>query len=144
MSNSICGADCAACYLRENCKGCRETNGCPFGKQCFVAKLINDGGAENYGNFKQKLKDKFNSLDIPEITKINDLYPLLGKFINLGYPLPNGRTVPFLDDCEIYLGNQVQTDSGRCLGLVAGEHFLLVCEYEENGIDPQIIIYKKI
>ena len=40
--SSICGAECNGCKFGENnhCQGCSETNGCPFGKQCFVAKYI--------------------------------------------------------------------------------------------------------
>ena len=51
---SICGADCSNCGYgkNNNCKGCRITKGCPFGKQCFVAKYILTGGKENYENFK--------------------------------------------------------------------------------------------
>ena len=39
---SICGADCNSCGYgkNNNCKGCSESNGCPFGKQCFIAKYI--------------------------------------------------------------------------------------------------------
>ena len=44
--SSLCGAQCEGCQfgLNSNCKGCSETNGCPFGKQCFVAKYILTGG----------------------------------------------------------------------------------------------------
>ena len=35
MNHSICGADCAECMMKNTCKGCVETKGCPFGKQCF-------------------------------------------------------------------------------------------------------------
>ena len=47
---SICGADCSNCGYgkNNNCKGCMITKGCPFGKQCFVAKYILTGGKENY------------------------------------------------------------------------------------------------
>ena len=32
-----------------------DTKGCPFGKQCFVAKYILTGGKENFEIFKTKL-----------------------------------------------------------------------------------------
>ena len=43
---SICGADCENCGYgkNNNCKGCTETKGCPFNKQCFIAKYILTGG----------------------------------------------------------------------------------------------------
>lgn len=33
MRNSICGADCSDCPFQENCKGCAETKGRPFGRE---------------------------------------------------------------------------------------------------------------
>lgn len=47
---SICGADCENCGYGKNlgCKGCENTNGCPFGKQCFIASYIKLSGTENY------------------------------------------------------------------------------------------------
>ena len=107
---SLCGADCSNCGYGKsnNCKGCKNTNGCPFGKQCLVAKYILTGGKENYELFKQELVNEINSLDVPGMPKITDLNPLNGCFVNLCYPTPNGGTVKLLDDNEIYLGNQVQ------------------------------------
>lgn len=43
-----------------------------------------------------------------------------------------------------YLGNQLRKkDSDRCYGVIADEHYLLVCEYGENGADAEIVVYKK-
>ena len=69
-------------------------------------------------------------------------------FVNLAYPMPNGKTVKLLDDNEIYLGNQVESEFNdgnilKCFGLVAGMDFVLVCEYGENCSDPEIVVYKK-
>jgi len=70
---------------------------------------------------------------------------LSGSFINLEYPLQNGRTVKLLDDNATYLGNQLACEFGgsRCFGLAANMQFLLVCTYEENGENPELVIYKK-
>ena len=88
---------------------------------------------------------EFNGLAIPGMPKINELYPLVGNFVNLEYSLPSGQKVKFLDDNSMYLGNQVECkfSVGRCYGLLADEHFLLVCEYSENGADPEIVIYMR-
>ena len=53
---SICGADCNNCKFGQNnnCKGCSNTSGCPFGKQCFIAKYILTGGKESYKEFKEQ------------------------------------------------------------------------------------------
>ena len=147
---SICGVDCSNCGYgkKNNCKGCKATGGCPFGKQCFIAKYILTGGKENYEAFKLQLIDEINSLDIPGMPKINDLNPLNGSFVNLSYPIPNGKTVRLLDDNDIYLGNQVESEFNdgeiiRCFGIVANMYFILISEYGANGNNPEIIIYKK-
>lgn len=147
---SACGINCNDCGYgkNNNCKGCIKSKGCPFGKQCFIKKYIEAGGKENYEIFKNQLIEEFNSLNISGMPKIKELFPLNGCFVNLEYPLSNGRTVKFLDNDEIYLGNQVECefDEGqilRCFGLVANMDFMLVSEYGENGDNPEIILYKK-
>ena len=150
MKKSICGADCDNCGYGKNngCKGCAESKGCPFGKKCFIAQYISTGGIDSYNLFKKKLTEEFNSLAIPGMPKINELFPLNGAFVNLEYPMPGGNSVKLLDDKEIYLGNQVECEFNdgeliRCYGLVAGMDFLLVSEYGVNCTDPELIIYKK-
>ena len=69
---------------------------------------------------------------------------LTGAYVNLEYSLTNGTTVKFLNDKDVYLGNQIErTDSERCYGVVADETFILVCEYGRNGADPEIVLYKR-
>lgn len=146
MKESLCGANCAQCPSKEACPGCAETNGCPFGKPCYVAKYILTGGMENYQVFKQGLVDEINALHIDGMEAVTELYPLVGSFVNLEYPAPGG-TVEFLKDDEVYLGAQVKNlfdDSGKtCFGVIARESFLLVCEYGENGTNPEIVVYKR-
>ena len=98
--------------------------------------------------FKKQLIDEFNSLNIDGMPKIKELYPLNGSFVNLEYPLPNGNKVKLLKDDETYLGNQVEcifndNEIKKCFGLLANTNFLLVYEYEENGKNQELIIYKK-
>ena len=147
---AICGADCNNCGFgkNNNCKGCKATSGCPFGKQCFIAKYILTGGKEKYEAFKLQLINEINSLDIPGMPKINDLNPLNGCFVNLSYPMPNGENIKLLDNNDIYLGNQVESEFNdgeiiRCFGILANMNFILVSEYGANGDNPEIIIYKK-
>lgn len=146
MKKSICGANCVECPSKDVCPGCAETNGCPFGKQCYVAKYILTGGMENYVAFKKILIDEINALHIDGMEEVIELYPLVGGFINPEYPIPGG-TAKFLKDDEVYLGAQVRNlfdESGKsCFGVVARENFLLVCEYEENGVNPEIVTYKR-
>lgn len=150
MKKSICGADCDHCgYGQSNgCRGCSESRGCPFGRQCFIATYINMGGEDGYNLFKEKLIEEIHSLNIPGMPKIHELYPMNGAFVNLAYPMPNGNTVKLLDDRAIYLCNQVECafndgEQIKCYGLVAGPDFLLVSEYGENCSNPEIVVYKK-
>lgn len=146
---SMCGAECDICQYGKdsNCKGCKKSNANPFGKPCFIANYISLG-EENYDKFKKQIIKEFNDLNIPGMPKVKELSPLNGAFVNLEYPLVNGSTVKFLNDDEIYLGTQLECEFNekeiaRCFGLVASMNFLLVCEYGENGVNPEIILYKK-
>ena len=148
---SICGLDCEKCELKETCKGCTETDGQPFGGKCVIADCFYKNECKNRGDCQKvsckltsKLIDEFNALNIEDMPKITNLNALKGSFINLEYPLPNGKTVKFWDDNRIYLGNQIEKkNSERCYGIVADEENLLVCEYGENGSGAEIVIYKK-
>ena len=146
----ICGAECTGCTFleRKKCKGCLKTNGCPFGKKCFIANYIKVGGEDNYKDLKNELIREINSLNIEGLSKIEELYPLNGTFVNMEYTLPNNKKVKLLDDKEIYLGNQVECefndeDVKKCFGIICNLNFILICEYEEGGINPEIIIYKR-
>ena len=102
-------------------------------------------GEETFNEFKKQLIDEFNDLHIEGMPKVECLHALVGNFINLEYRRPNGNMVKFLDDGATYLGNQLACEFGgkRCFGLVANMEFLLVCTYEENGVNPELVIYKK-
>lgn len=103
------------------------------------------GGEEKFNEFKMQIIDEFNALHIEGMPKVDKLNALIGSFVNLEYELPNGKTVKFLDDNMTYLGNQFECVFGgnRCFGIVANMDFLLVCTYEENGANPELVIYKK-
>ena len=104
------------------------------------------GGKKKFEEFKQQLIHEFNTLlHIEGLPKVEDLNVLPGSFVNLEYRLPNGQMVRFLDDNATYLGNQLECEFGgnRCFGIVANMDFLLVCTYEENGENPELVIYKK-
>lgn len=102
------------------------------------------GGNKAFEQFKLKLIDEINALNIEGMPKLTKLNALVGSYINLGYKLPNGKTVKFLDDSATYLGNQLESEfGGRCFGIAANMEFILVCTYEENGENPELVIYKK-
>ncbi len=146
---AVCGANCEECELfNSKCKGCINTNGCPFGKKCWIAKYIEIGEKNSFELLKKELIKEFNSLEIDGMPLVEELYPLHGEYINMEYSLPNNKKIKFLNDDETYLGNQLEcifndNEVKKCFGILANLNFLLVCEYEENGSNPEIIIYKK-
>ena len=103
------------------------------------------GGEEKLEEFKKRLIDEFNGLNVEGMPKVDALNVLSGSFINLEYTLPNGEKVKFLDDNATYFGNQLACLFGgeRCFGIAANMEFLLVCTYAENGENPELVIYKK-
>lgn len=142
---SICGADCAGCTFKEGCRGCKATCGRPFGGACVAAEYIKLGGMEKYREFKQILLEEVNALlrsnDLPAA---DALCELPGAFVNLSYPLPNGRTEKLLDDKKIYLGTQIEfADRGVCYGVVADTTFILICSYSVDGSEPELVAYRK-
>ena len=100
---SLCSADCANCQWNSTCPGCSD-------EKCFIARYIKKDGREAYEEFKRTVIDEINSLDIPGMPKINELYALVGNFVNLEYPLHSGQKVRFLDNNSMYLGNQVECE----------------------------------
>ena len=103
------------------------------------------GDEEKIDEFKQQLIAEFNALHIEGMPEVKELNVLVGGYVNLEYSLPNGKTVKFLDDGATYLGNQLECELGGngCFGIVANMEFLHVCTYEENGENPELVIYKK-
>ena len=99
--------------------------------------------------FRRSIRDlvirEFNALHIEGMPEVKELNALVGGYVNLEYSLPNDKTVKFLDDGATYLGNQLECELGGngCFGIVANMEFLHVCTYEENGENPELVIYKK-
>ena len=104
---------------------------------------LSDNG--EFEQFKKQLIDEINALQIEGMPKVESLNPLIGSYVNLAYPLPGGGTVKFLDDGTTYLGNQLESEFGgeRCFGVLAGMDFILVCTYEAEGKNPELVLYKK-
>ena len=79
---------------------------------------------------------------MPKVEKLN---ALVGQYVNLAYRLPSGAEVKFLDDNTTYLGNQLEPEFGgdRCFGVLANMDFILICTYECEGANPELVLYKK-
>ena len=103
------------------------------------------GGDTKFEEFKQQLIRELNDLHVEGMPEVRTLNFLVGGYINLEYSLPNGQKVKFLDDNATYLGTQLECEFGgeRCFGIAANMDFLLVCTYEENGVNPELKVYKK-
>ena len=95
--------------------------------------------------FKGQLVEEINALHIEGMPEVKRLNALVGRYINLAYPLPNGASVKLLDDQTTYLGNQLESGLGgeRCFGVVANMDFILVSTYEKDGVNPELVLYKK-
>ena len=145
MANGLCGANCAECQLKEHCSGCEATCGSPFGGRCVAAECVKAKGKEAYAAFKGALLEEVNALlRANGWPQAGALYELAGSFTNLAYPMPNGEAVKLLEDKNVYLGAQIETqEAGKCLGVIAGEDFVIVCRYGVNASDPELLLYKK-
>ncbi|MCQ2593345.1 MAG: hypothetical protein MJ188_11250 [Treponema sp.] len=135
---TYCGIECCKdCSRLAECGGCEKCKGHPFGGSC-VAERNRD-----FSELKRTLMAEINALGINGL-EVKDLYLLSGAFVNLEYPLANGTTVKFLNDNDVYLGNQIEKQgSERCYGVVANEDFILVSEYGCSGIEPELVLYKR-
>ena len=104
---------------------------------------LSDNG--QFEEFKMQLINEINDLHIDGLPRVDKLNALVGKYVNLEYTLPNGQKVKFLDDQKTYLGNQLESEFGgdRCFGILASMDFILVCTYEKDGENPELVIYKK-
>ena len=130
-------------FNEEYCKWCYADGDFTMD---YWKQYIRIGGKEMFEEFKNKLIDEINTLiNIEGLPKVENLNVLPGSFVNLEYRLPNGMLVKFLDDKATYLGSQLECEFGgdRCFGIVANMDFILVCTYEENGENPELVVYKK-
>ena len=149
---------CECCGMPlDDCNISKETNGNfneEYCKWCYAdgeytldiwKRYVEIGGKEKLEEFKTQLINEFNTLlHIEGLPKVENLNVLSGEFINMEYTLPNGEKVKFLDDKQTYLGSQLESEvDGRCFGIAGNMDFLLVCTYEENGENPELVIYKK-
>ena len=145
----------SATVLRIICNISKETDGNfneEYCKWCYSdgeytldiwKRYAEISGKEKIDEFKEQLINEFNTLlNIEGLPKVENLNVLPGEFVNMEYTLPNGVKVKFLDDKQTYLGSQLKGET-KCYGIVANMDFLLVCTYEENGENPELVIYKK-
>ncbi len=104
---------------------------------------LSDNG--EFEEFKRKLIEEINSLHIEGMPKLEKLNALVGSYVNLEYTLPGGAKVKFLNDNTTYLGNQFESEivEGVCFGVLANMDFILICTYEADGKNPELVIYKK-
>ena len=104
---------------------------------------LSDNG--QFETFKQQLIQEINDLHIEGMPRLEKLNALVGSYVNLEYRLPSGMKVKFLDDNTTYLGNQLEPEfgEGRCFGVLANMDFILICTYEAEGANSELVLYKK-
>ncbi|MBO4234930.1 MAG: helix-turn-helix domain-containing protein [Firmicutes bacterium] len=103
---------------------------------------LSDSG--EFEEFKKKLIQEINDLNVEGMPEVESLNALVGSYVNLEYMLPSGAKVKFLNDQTTYLGNQLESEFGgdRCFGVLANMDFILICTYEAEGRNPELVIYK--
>ena len=104
---------------------------------------LSDNG--EFDAFKAQLVKEINELQIEGMPKLEKLNALVGKYVNIEYPLANGAKVKFLDDNTTYLGNQLESEivDGVFFGVIANMDFILIATYEKDVQNPELILYKK-
>lgn len=104
---------------------------------------LSDNG--EFDAFKAQLVKEINELQIEGMPKLEKLNALVGKYVNIEYPLANGAKVKFLDDNTTYLGNQLESEivDGAFFGVIANMDFILIATYEKDVQNPELILYKK-
>ena len=129
-------------YNENYCKWCYREGEFTLDYWQRYAEL---GGDEGFIRFKAQLMDEFNALEIDGMPRVEQLNVLTGSYINLEYTLPSGQKVKLLNDQASYLGNQLECTFGgsRCFGIAANMQFLLVCTYEANGANPELVLFKQ-
>lgn len=134
MSNEAFSSEQARAYLKEM-----------LPKLDYWKQYKNLDGAGKFEEFKSKLIEEINALGVDGMPQVKKLNALVGGYVNLEYRLPNGKVVKFLNDNATYLGTQLECEFGgdRCFGIVANMEFILICTYETNGANPELVIYKK-
>ncbi len=102
------------------------------------------GDHGQFDAFKAKLSEEINALRVEGMPRVEKLNALVGKYVNLAYPLPGGQNARFLDDRTTYLGTQLEAEGGeRCFGVLGNADFILICSYGKDGADPELLLYKK-
>lgn len=104
---------------------------------------LSDNG--EFEAFKKQLIREINDLHVEGLPEVKSLNALVGSYVNLAYRLPSGMEVKFLNDQATYLGNQLESElgGGRCFGVLANMDFILICTYEAEGANPELVLYKK-
>ena len=134
MVNENCTEDQARAYLKQTLPQL------DYWKR--YEELSDDGQFEA---FKRQLIEEINGLHIEGMPRVEKLNALVGRFVNLEYRLPSGMNAKFLDDGTTYLGTQLESEFGgeRCFGILANMDFILICTYEKDGVNPELVLYKK-
>ena len=104
---------------------------------------LSDNG--EFYEVKEQLVEEINDLHIEGMPKLDKLNALVGSFVNIEYRLPSGESVKFLDDNTTYLGNQLESEivDGLFFGVIANMDFILICTYEQDVTNPELLLYKK-
>lgn len=95
--------------------------------------------------YEKKLIAIIKNLGIEEFDELQELNLLDGSYLNMQCILPNGKTGKILDDTKKYYANQVHIEgTDKCYGIAVDENMIAVYKYGCNGIDAELIVWKKL
>lgn len=140
--STFCGMEwCNECEKREQCGGCEACHGHPCGGNCVAERFAREGGQEEIQRQKESVIADINALGLDEL-HLTEIHFLGGWIGNIEYSL-FGKRLQLLNDHDIYFGTQVERSNGRCYGVVADSSHIVVCEYGEGGVDPELLLLTK-
>lgn len=94
---------------------------------------------------EKKLLEIIKKLGISEFEKFKSLNLMDGSYLNIECQLPNGKVSKILDDNKKYYANQIDIEgTDKCYGVAADENFVAVYRYGCDGVDGELIIWKKL
>lgn len=94
---------------------------------------------------RNQLLEAIRNLGIKEFESFKSLNLMDGSYLNLECKLPNGQTAKILNDNKKYYANQIDIiGSDRCYGVAADENMIAVFTYGCDGVDAELVLWKKI
>lgn len=116
-------------------------NGC----NGFIERYIGMGGEAAYREYLLHLEGEYDALGIPGLPAVRGLESRHGSTLPAEYVGPGGRPLPLLEKDLTYWAARIigGFDGETQYLLVAGTDFLLVAMEREEGLPPELLLWKR-